>query len=235
MNTPIDDFSMPTDLDAVADRLREITPEAQFRYEATHSSKCFCSMKHDTLDTKSITQRRSTIKSSDYWKHEAIHYKTIFANVIFDGLLKQCTADGADNTNSTNSANSIDWQRVTQLYKRRFARQGLDAEDLEKHRRTIETEEYWEHEEECLKHFARIDQENHYARLWRKLNLPETEGQSHKDQQRSSRGIRRRRRGKKTVIPDGGAERRRQLHQAFYVVVYGCHRILQLLPAPSSA
>ncbi|KAM3429046.1 hypothetical protein MY4824_008469 [Beauveria thailandica] len=179
MNTPIDDFSISTDLNAVADRLREITPEAQFRYEATHSSKCFCSMKHDTLDTKSITERRSTIKSSDYWKQEAIHLKTVFANVVFDQLLKQCTTDSADNTvntdntDNTDNANNIDWQKVTQLYKRRFARQGLDSEELEKHRRTIETEEYWQHEEECLKHFAQIDQENHYARLWRKLNPPE--------------------------------------------------------------
>ncbi|KAM3435559.1 hypothetical protein NHJ13734_005508 [Beauveria thailandica] len=194
MNTPIEDFSISTDLNAVADRLREITPEAQFRYEATHSSKCFCSMKHDTLDTKSITERRSTIKSSDYWKQEAIHLKTVFANVVFDELLKQCKTDNADNTDN---ANNIDWQKVTQLYKRRFARQGLDAEELEKHRRTIDTEEYWQHEEECLKHFARIDQENHYARLWRKLNQPETQGQSHKGQQHPSRGTRRRRRAGK--------------------------------------
>jgi hypothetical protein len=117
--------------------------------------------------------------------------------------LKQCTTDSADNTDS---ANSIDWQKVTQLYKRRFARQGLDAEEFEKHRRTIEKEEYWKHEKERLKHFARIDQENHYARLWRKINLPETEGQSHKGQQRLSRGTRQRRRAGKNSNRDGGAE-----------------------------
>ncbi|KAM3502565.1 hypothetical protein MY11210_009025 [Beauveria gryllotalpidicola] len=157
MNTPTDDFSIPLDLHAVADRLREVTPEAHFRYEATHSSRCFCSMNYQALDTKTITERRSTIKNSDYWKQEAIHHKTVFANVVFDVLLKQCTTDSTGNTDSTDS---IDWQKMTHLYKRRFARQGLDAEEFEKHRRSIKTEEYWKVEEECIKKFARIDQEN---------------------------------------------------------------------------
>ena len=81
------------------------------------------------LTTKTITERRSAIKNSDYWKQEAIHYKSVFANVVFDILRKQCTTESTD---SADSAESVDWQKMTHLYKRRFARQGLDAEEFEK-------------------------------------------------------------------------------------------------------
>lgn len=181
MNTPTDDFSMPFDLHAVTNRLEEVTPEAHFRNDATHSSKWFCSIELNALTTKTITKRRSTIKNSDYWKQETIHYKDVFANVVFDILLKQCTIDSAD---SADGGNNVDWQKMTQLYKRRFARQGLDAEECENHRRSIETEDYWKHEAEILKSFAEMDQENLYARLRvpaanrrRKANSPETKGQ----------------------------------------------------------
>lgn len=183
---------MPLDLQAVANRLEEVTPEAQFRNEATHSSKWFCSIEHSALTTKTITERRSTIKNSDYWKQEAIHYKTVFANVVFDILLEQCTTDS---TTSSDSANCIDWQKMTDLYKRRFARQGLDAEEFEKHRRSIETEEYWRHEAESLKSFAGVDEENLYARLRapaanrrHKVNSPETKGLRPSQRTRRSRG-----------------------------------------------
>ncbi|ATY61281.1 hypothetical protein A9K55_005686 [Cordyceps militaris] len=192
MNTPTDDFSMPLDLQAVANRLEEVTPEAQFRNEATHSSKWFCSIEHSALTTKTITERRSTIKNSDYWKQEAIHYKTAFANVVFDILLEQCTTDS---TTSSDSANRINWQKMTDLYKRRFARQGLDAEEFEKHRRSIETEEYWRHEAESFKSFAGVDEENLYARLRapaanrrHKVNSPETKGLRPSQRTRRSRG-----------------------------------------------
>ncbi len=215
MNTPTDDFSIPLDLYAVANRLEEVTPEAHFRNEAAHSSKWFCSIEHSALTTKIITERRSTIKNSDYWKQEAIHYKNVFANVVFDILLKQCTTDNTNSTDRRDSADSIDWQKMTQLYKRRFARQGLDAEEFEKHRRSIETEEYWKHEAENLKSFAGLEQENLYARLRptaanrrRTLNAPETKGQEYIGQLRPRRARRRRRAGKVTT-PNSGARRQR--------------------------
>ena len=202
MNTPTDDFSIPLDLDAVTNRLEEVTPEAHFRNEAAHSSKWFCTIEHNALTTKTITERRSAIKNSDYWKQEAIHYKSVFANVVFDILRKQCTMESTD---SADSAESVDWQKMAHLYKRRFARQGLDAEEFEKHRRSIETEEYWKHEAESLKSFVGIEQDNLYARLRapsanrrRKPNSPETKGQGYIGQLRPPRRTRRRPRAGKS-------------------------------------
>lgn len=147
MSTPTFEDSTPLDLDEVARRLEEATPERTFQTAARHSWKWACEIEHDGLAVAKINKCRSHIKDHAYWKREVEYLKTAFADVVFENLRKQ---------NSTDSTSpSPDWQRMAVSYRRRLARQGVDSKKLHAFRRcSIPEGPYWRRETECFKRFA---------------------------------------------------------------------------------
>lgn len=141
MNTPPPQFSLPElDVRELGIKLRQVTPEIDFPQESAHSSRWSAELAAHGLEAAVIDHERHKISVKNYWQVEAL------------GLLELYLKQSKDNNREVER-----WRNICIGIKSLLKQQGADVDKL---RRSIDNEGYWELERDRLKQYsARLENE----------------------------------------------------------------------------
>ncbi|KAG8407718.1 hypothetical protein J3459_018401 [Metarhizium acridum] len=142
MNTPPPGISLPElDIRKLNTRLRQLTPEIDFRIDTAHSNKWSAELAAHNLDAQVVYDARHSISDKDYWQVEAL--------TLLEAYLRQ--------SSQRDRSEAERWRNVCVGVEALLKEQGVD---IDEHRQSIDNEGYWELEADCLKmHTARLESE----------------------------------------------------------------------------